>query len=435
MKIQRFLFKLNYWSILSLIVLSLQVFSISAQDNYYHLPNNISPDSQISILTSSPSNEASYTVYGHAGLRIKDTGQNIDITLNYGIFDFTDDFLIRFLSGQTDYLVIPIASSNYIKEYRSRGSRITEIKLNLDKETKHYLWHYLINNIEPENRVYRYNFFYDNCSIRLLNIIKTAIENSQEKEIKLVLDTSKLNNELKPSTWRREINRLEASNPWLVLGTDLALGSQTDKTISIEKRCFLPTYLPIILPHYYIVGKNKQGFEQIKPLVQSIEIIYEGQSGTKEDTKLWHYLIMPSTIMLLTLILLYIQVWQFYSNGVPFSRVWDILSFSLTGIAGVLLCYISFCSEHPHVYPNYNLWVLNPLNLLIAVPFLLIKRLNNWAYSYHFANFVSQVGFIVAVSFLPQHFNEIIYALSLTLLTLSFIRVTEYKGIQKRKTS
>ncbi len=418
-----------YWSVLSLIALCLQIIPLSAQDNYYHLPNEISSEAQISILTASPNDEAIYTVYGHAGLRVKDIIQGFDITLNYGIFDFKDDFLIRFLSGRTDYLVLPVATNAYINEYLSRGSQITEITLNLNNETKSYLWHYLLRNIEPENRVYRYNFFYDNCSIRLLNIIKEAVEDSNKQalgESKLHLETTELEGKLTPSTWREEINKLEASNPWLVLGTDLALGSQTDEAISIEERCFLPNYLALILPHYYIISKDEEGTILKDSLVQSVKLIGE-KNAKDESLSFWRYIMLPSTIMLAILAMLCERAWRFYKKGRVLSKAWDIILFSLTGLAGLLLFYLSFYSEHPHVFPNYNLWVLNPLNLLIAVPFLAIKSLNNWAYFYHFANFVNLVSFILVESFLPQHFNGVIYAISLTLLILSFVRIAEYR--------
>ncbi len=422
---QKAIVKRLHWG-LTILIICLQGLKLSAQDNYYHLPNNIGPDSEISLLTASPSAEAIYTVYGHAGLRVQALNQGIDLTFNYGIFDFTDDFFVHFVSGQTDYLVIPVHSYLYINEYVSRGSQITEIKLQLDEETKNYLWHYLVNNIEPENRIYRYNFFYDNCSIRLIKVIKEAIEQSHLGAKKLVLDTSKLNKELASSTWRKEINQLEAPMPWLVLGTDLALGSQTDSQISFEERCFLPHYLALILPKYDQVYTDENGVEQKQPLVKSIETIGELRP-TEEKSKLISILSSPSLLFFLLLLLFTYKSWQIYKGRRNVSKIWDISLFLATGFIGLILCYISFISEHPHVFPNHNIWVFNPLNLLIAVPFLAINRLNNWAYRYHFANFVIQLGFLLLAYFLPQHFNVVVYYLSLTLAILSLARMIEHK--------
>ncbi len=434
-------FTKSFFYLLLLVLISLGgAKSVFAQNNYYHLRDSLSSQAEISILTASPSGKAVYTVYGHAGLRVLDNSsgrdsEGIDITFNYGIFDFTDDFFIRFVSGQTDYLVVPIFTSEYIKEYLSRGSQITEIKLNLSPEAKQYLWSYLIHNIEPENRVYRYNFFYDNCSIRLLNVIKTAITNSntKDKQLKLILDSSKLDEDLAPSTWRKEINSLEEGNPWLLLGTDLALGKQTDETISLEERCFLPQYLPIILPNYQQVYIDSLGTEHRESLVASVSTIGQRTVMEDSDVDFWEYLMLPSTITRLLLLLVLYKVVVFYRNKKAISKAWDIIIFQVTGLGGLLLFYISFFSEHPHVFPNYNLWVLNPLNLLIALPFLAIKGLNNWAYHYHFANFVSQIVFLLVAQILPQKFNGVVWYLSLTLLLLSFARIIEYRRLKGNK--
>ena len=72
------------------------------------LPAQLSSEAQVSFLAAAPSAEASYTLYGHAGLRVQDAVQGLDVTFNYGIFNFDDDFTIRFTQGKTDYLVVPM---------------------------------------------------------------------------------------------------------------------------------------------------------------------------------------------------------------------------------------------------------------------------------------------------------------------------------------
>ncbi len=402
-----------------------------AQNNYYHLPDKLSPDADVSILIASPSSNAVYTVYGHAGLRVKDKQSSVDITFNYGIFDFTDDFLVKFISGQTDYLVVPIVSSYYIKEYLDRGSQITEVNLNLNERAKAYLWSYLVNNIDPKNRVYRYNFFYDNCSIRLLNVVKKAVSEGSVSgtflDNNLELDTLALSKQLACGTWREEINKLEAPLPWLVLGTDLALGSQTDKHCTYEELCFLPKYLPIVLQYYSIRSVGADEYELFQPLVSSIKTI--GISAMPKDN-IFAQALSPSILFLILFLIIVYKVQGFIFKKKTIAKGYDIVLFALTGVAGLILCYLSFLSEHPHTFPNYNIWVMNPLNLLIAVPFLSIKGLNNWAYRYHFANFVSQVAFLLVAYFLPQHFNTAIYYISLALAILSLARIIEQ---QKKK--
>lgn len=139
------------------------------QDKTFGLPLTLSQSAQISYLAAQPSAEDSYTLYGHAGLRVWDAEQGVDVTFNYGIFNFTDDFSLRFTQGKTDYIVLPIATSDYMSEYQSRGV-IRELVLNTDSTQRALLWRLLIENAQPENRTYRYNAFRNNCSTRPLDL-------------------------------------------------------------------------------------------------------------------------------------------------------------------------------------------------------------------------------------------------------------------------
>ena len=75
----------------------------------------------------------------------------------------------------------------------------------------------MINN-RPENRVYRYNFFFDNCATRPAAIIE-----------KLAGGKIDYNIPFKQQTFRDLINYCTRNKPWLTFGCDLALGSPTDR--------------------------------------------------------------------------------------------------------------------------------------------------------------------------------------------------------------
>mgnify|MGYP000750856691 FL=1 len=75
----------------------------------------------------------------------------------------------------------------------------------------------MINN-RPENRVYRYNFFFDNCATRPAAIIE-----------KLAGEKIDYNIPFKQQTFRDLINYCTRNKPWLTFGCDLALGSPTDR--------------------------------------------------------------------------------------------------------------------------------------------------------------------------------------------------------------
>lgn len=61
-------------------------------------------------------------------------------------------------------------------EYAFDGRSVWQQTLNLSKEEKAELIRLLQENYLPENRVYRYNFFYDNCATRPRDKIEESID-------------------------------------------------------------------------------------------------------------------------------------------------------------------------------------------------------------------------------------------------------------------
>gem|GEM_PF-4059010 len=179
----------------------------------------LSEEARISLMTSAPYDEEVFTVYGHAALRIYDPKQNIDYIFNYGIFDFSKpNFIYRFAKGETDYKLGVADFQDYVIEYQMRGSDITEQVLNLTQEEKEHIWDALLINYRPENRVYRYNFFFDNCATRPAAILEKEINGSVDYQYPY-----------QSQTFRDLINYCTRNHPWLTFGCDLALGSPTDR--------------------------------------------------------------------------------------------------------------------------------------------------------------------------------------------------------------
>ena len=215
----------------------------------------LSDEAQISILTAAPSDDEVYTVYGHTAIRVKDTLRKLDTVFNYGIFDFSKpNFIYRFTKGETDYKLAAYNFSHYIIEYQMRGSEVTEQVLNLTPEETHKIWNALITNVQPENAVYRYNFFFDNCATRPVAIVEEQVDGKVQ-----------YNNPPEPQTFRDLINYCTRNHPWLTFGCDLALGSPTDRIATPHEMMFLPLYL-------------KDEFEKYADVYVATE---DGSSGTK----------------------------------------------------------------------------------------------------------------------------------------------------------
>ena len=173
----------------------------------------LSKDAEISLLTVSPSEDEVYTVYGHTALRVRDASKKLDTVFNYGIFDFSKpNFIYRFAKGETDYRLAAQYTRDFLIEYEMRGSEVTEQILDIDSAGKARIWEALMINNRPENRVYRYNFFFDNCATRPAAIIE-----------KLAGGKIDYNIPFKQQTFRDLINYCTRNKPWLTFGCDLHL--------------------------------------------------------------------------------------------------------------------------------------------------------------------------------------------------------------------
>ena len=79
-------------------------------------------------------------------------------------------FLV-FVLGKTDYKVGLSTTDDMLLTYSYEGRGVFEQVLDLTREEKYQIYLALKKNLLPENVVYRYNFFYDNCTTRAQHIL------------------------------------------------------------------------------------------------------------------------------------------------------------------------------------------------------------------------------------------------------------------------
>ncbi len=348
----------------------------------------LSEEARISLMTSAPYDEEVFTVYGHAALRIYDPGQNIDYIFNYGIFDFSKpNFIYRFAKGETDYRLGVTDFQDYVIEYQMRGSEITEQVLDLTREEKERIWEALLINHRPENRVYRYNFFFDNCATRPAAIL--------EKEINGKVD---YHYPYQSRTFRELINHCTRNHPWLTFGCDLALGSPTDRKATLHEMLFLPPYLKEAFSKATVTDPDGT----IRPLVSETRVI-EAAEADEPEKDIWDWLTPLACSWLLFGIILAIT-WIEWRKRRYFQSVNRIL-FTVAGAGGVILFFLGFISTHPCTWPNWSLLWLQPLDL-VAVILFCVKKLKKAAYYYHFINFAMLTLMLLGWHFIPQHLNS-----------------------------
>lgn len=186
-------------------------------------------NSRISLLTCAPGTEV-WSNYGHTALRVYDPDSGLDVCFNYGLFSFdTPHFIWRFCTGATDYVVGAQDTDSFLSEYMYEGREVTEQVLNLDVSARNRIWEALCVNVQPQNRTYRYNFFYDNCATR----VRRMIEDNCGFSIGYGSGT-------RFGTLREVVNHYTEDYPWTRFGVSLLLGSPADSLASLVTQMFAP---------------------------------------------------------------------------------------------------------------------------------------------------------------------------------------------------
>lgn len=368
----------------------------------------IAPENtQISLLTCSPG-DLIYELFGHTAIRIQDDSHKLDFVVNYGLFDFDQPhFVYRFVRGKTDYTVGVSYTHSFIQSYAERGSSITESTLNLTLAEKQDLLNRLNENLQPENRVYRYNFIYNNCATKVRDIFDMSIKR------KLSYPTH-----VDSYSFREAIMLYTETAPWSQLGFDLCLGARADRTATQREMLFLPE----VLGETYASAMLTDSIG-IQPLcLQTSQII----PATQEKGTAWF-----SPTLCAYLLLLMVLYASFFLNK---HKIWlkrmDVVLFTINGIGGCIILFLILYSQHPFTGQNYNILWMNPLTLfpLITCIFPFMKKINGLFY---LGATVMFLGFVIVMPILPQVFNLAVLPWVLTLLLRSYLRLSDIRKRHK----
>lgn len=305
---------------------------------------------EISLLTCEPHEEV-YSLYGHTALRVHDPSRNMDVAVNYGVFDQRKpNFLLRFVFGLTDYTMEFYPMSIFLNEYIEYGSAVTEQILNLTNEEKEKILIALDDNYRPENREYRYNYFYNNCTTKARDIIVNNIVG------KVIYQTPRQLQ--RDESFRELIHWKNDGYDWCAAGNDLLLGMGADVSTTTAERQFLPEILMNDFDFASIISADGAK----RPLVKATHILNE--HGENRASKISGFVLTPTaSAMLLLLIISIITICEGIRKRKRLKWL-DNTLFMVMGILGLLLFAMIF-SEHPTVRANLQILLFSPLWLVL----------------------------------------------------------------------
>lgn len=314
------------------------------------------PDEMVvSLLTCSPG-EASYALYGHTALRVQDLSSGSDWTFNYGVFNFRKPFFVlRFALGLTDYELGAVPMRVFLAEYERTGRGVTEQVLDLTPREKRRLLALLEENMQPENVVYRYNFFYDNCTTRARDIVARCLDGQLSYPEDNSLAGTDGSGEDAPS-WRDLIHKYTAGHKWDAFGNDLCLGVAADRPTTWRERQFLPLQLMDDFDRTMVVREG-----DMRSLVSQRHTLMEPRMGGAEEARWLAGKLSPSLCASLLFCATFgVMVWERSRRKVAWA--FDVLLMALQGIVGCAAMLLLF-SQHPTTSTNLQALILNPLPL------------------------------------------------------------------------
>lgn len=347
---------------------------------------------EISLLTCGPGQEV-YSLYGHTAIRYQDKATGVDMAVNYGMFSFSQRFFIlRFVFGLTDYEMGIQPFSRFMQTYMAEGRWVKQQTLNLSDVEKYRIACALDDNYQPENRVYRYNYFYDNCTTRARDMLVSHIDG------RVVYP-----NVVGEATYRSMIHQWNEQQPWSRLGNDLLLGVKADLPSTKEQRQFLPDTLRDDFDQAYILGDNGTK----RKLVSKSELLFLPQTTNAVAA----FPVSPTMCAwVVCAIIVIVGLIEWRSRKILWGL--DLLLLMITGIAGLILFAMLF-SRHPTVSLNFQILVLCPLSLIFA--YSVLKKLRKHQFHYYL---VVWAMFIILMLILGifQRYSLSVYIVALSLL-------------------
>ncbi len=380
----------------SLIILTILISGL------INVSSQIPSDTEIYLITCGPGTET-YSIYGHSALRIVIPQDEIDRAYNWGVFDFaTPNFVWKFAKGRLEYMLGVYPFDRFLQEYFFESRSVYQQKINLEPDEIKILLALIQENLKPENVKYRYDFFYDDCSTRIRDLLEKALG---DKLLYPPEDKRDI------PTFREKINQYQRPYPWLQTGVDLLIGTPGNKKASFRDRMFLPDELKEGLSKAVV---NRSG--KMIPLLQNPETLLQFDPPEIKQ----HFLTTP--LFLFSLLLIAVIILSSTVRGIKANLVIDIVVFTIFSILALLMIFFNFFSDHQQLKWNLNIIWLNPFILLCLVSLIFNK---NWYIWFRWVFFLTPIAFVVQIIFLNA-FNTAFIPLELLLLVRSSLRA-EFK--------
>lgn len=291
-----------------------------------------------------------YERFGHNALWIRDTTTGLDLVYNYGTFDFDEPgFVGRFVFGRPRYWLAVSTLDATLRSYEffRRDVMVQELALAPGKRAELALR--LAENAQPEQRTYTYDYYRDNCSTRVRDMLDLVLDGALRRATAGVPGAM---------TLREHTQRSVSNDPAMYLGILAAMGPAVDEPLDQWDEMFLPAKVQ----------------ERVRELTVRTESGAEVPLVLREDTLLaiGAFSVEPTRpdwsgrLLLVALVLggVVASGMARGAAGVP-GRILASLVLVGAGVGGLVLLFLWLATDHVATRWNWSVALLNPLGLLL----------------------------------------------------------------------
>ena len=297
---------------------------------------------RIGVATMQPG-EIFFERFGHNAIVVDDPAAGPALSYNFGFFDPDEpDFHLRFVRGEMRYRLAVLPFAQDLAYYRKVGRGVSIQWLDLDDDAAAAVARRLAWNALPANAGYDYDYFTDNCSTRVRDVLDEALGGDLAR---------RLQGRSRGNTFRSEAVRLARPDPLMALGFDLGLGPASDRPNSLWEDAFVPMQLARFLGE----AQRPDG----RPLVASEEVLLPHRLGPEPEPRAvawWPWLAAGLALAALA--------WT--QRARPRTVAGAALPlWLLCALAGALMLSLWLGTAHRFAWANHNLLLFNPLCLLL----------------------------------------------------------------------
>ena len=304
--------------------------------------------------------------FGHTALRLVDENSGTDMVFNWGLFDTSIGqvrFAANFARGIMEYQLGVSPPHWEFARYQAEGRTVWQDRLVLTSVQKMRLYQRLAWNLREENRVYDYDYFFDNCTTRVRDYLDEALGGTIAERS---LGASS-------NTFRDEVTAHYASLPVISFSLDVLMNDRIDRRMSQWEQMFLPAQLREQLDRLGLLTDSEvlAQFESPPPGINPYFVVV--------------VLLLPALLLLLSVRKASIAS---FSSQPGFTLRAAALSYRLMGLIGVTVTLFSgvyglimtlgwWLSSHMDLHGNINLllfWPTDLLGLPMALTWLLAGK-------------------------------------------------------------